>query len=337
MSLQLLENVDLTARNGLRLPARARYYAVLNDIDELPAIRERGLALGLPILVMGEGSNLVLTADINALVVSVEASGVKLHGDQVTVAAGENWHELVARTVSEGYYGLENLALIPGTAGAAPVQNIGAYGVELADRLTSLDAFSLETGTFETFSAQECGFGYRDSRFKREPGWIITSLTLQLNRQDSPVLGYPGLMEWLASHQLPGECRNVFAAVVALRQAKLPDPLKIPNVGSFFKNPVVPAQTVARIGRSDMPVFEAPDHRVKLSAAWLIDQCGLKGERSGGISVSPQHALVLINDGNGRGDDLIALVQRVRSRVERNFGIRLEVEPAAFPVDLNQL
>lgn len=331
MSFLIQELADLTDLNGLKLPIKARWLAAISGHEELAEAAEFARQQALPVVVIGEGSNLVPVRDVDAVVLLMQMRGRTATDNRVKVSAGENWHQLVSQLVSERRYGLENLALIPGTAGAAPIQNIGAYGVELADRLLSLDAFNIQTGEVVSFSGAECQFGYRNSRFKREPDWVITSLELAVSNADEPVLTYPGISEWIDQEEMEPGCEAAFDAVVSIRTAKLPDPRLLPNVGSFFKNPVVSESMLTELDQADMPKYQQPGGQIKLSAAWLIDQTGLKGQRIGGICVSDQHALVLINLGNGTGDDVLELTQLIRDRVKDRFGITLDVEPSVIP------
>ena len=330
MAITIQEQADLQALNGLGLRSIARY---LVDIDSMEALREAAAfarSHRLPVIPVGEGSNLVPAADLDAVVLRLQLPGIQVDDNRVTVAGGENWHSLVAAMTGSGLYGLENLALIPGTAGAAPVQNIGAYGVELCDRFVGLRAYHLETDEVVAFNRDDCEFGYRDSIFKREKHWVITELVLQLTREDIPEVTYPGIAAWLDAEGMEANCEAVFDAVVSIRTDKLPDPHVLPNVGSFFKNPVVGEDVVENINRTDMPAFPQPGGQTKLSAAWLIDQAGLKGARCGGVCVSDQHALVLINLGGGTGSQLLELIDTVQRRVAEQFGVTLDVEPSVL-------
>lgn len=288
-------------------------------------------------LVLGDGSNVLLVDDIPGRVILNRIAGldiVESDADHAVVlaGAGEDWHRLVRWSVEQGLGGLENLSLIPGRVGAAPIQNIGAYGVELADTLVAVHAWDWHARTQRRLEADECGFAYRDSRFKStEPGrFLITGLELRLDRNFRPRLAYAGIADELASAGIETPSpRDVSDAVVRLRQRKLPDPAQIGNAGSFFKNPVVDAAAGKRltIGWPALPLHAVDQNRYKASAAWMIEHCGWKGRRIGDAGVSEQHALVLVNHGQASGQDILDLAQRVQHAVEAAFGIALEPEP----------
>ena len=290
-----------------------------------------------PVTVVGGGSNLVLPARLPGLVLLVRLRGMtfaRLDATawRVTVAAGETWHELVRASLGRGLRGLENLALIPGSVGAAPVQNIGAYGRELAQVLETVTAFDRQRGAFRSLAAHECGLTYRDSRFRGEPGrFVIVGVTLRLG--DTPLAtGYPDIRRELAgwpSRRV--DATAVAEAVVRVRRRKLPDPRRIGNVGSFFKNPVVtPAQLASIRGRVDVDAFPAQDRpgHFKISAARLIDAAGWKGVRRGPMQVWPRQPLVLVNRGGATGADALALADAIRDDLHHKYGVELEIEPA---------
>jgi UDP-N-acetylmuramate dehydrogenase len=328
---------DLTTLTTLRLPAKA---TARRDVADLAALRDAlaaARAAGLPVIVLGEGSNVVFAGDVEALVLRYTAAGREVlaeDGDSVTlrVAAGEHWHSLVCWCLEQGYHGLENLALIPGTVGAAPIQNIGAYGVELAPFVEAVHTVRIADGEALTLSQADCAFAYRDSIFKDalRDAVVITAVDFRLSRRPAPVTAYPSLREALAGRPTAPGPRDVFDAVVALRRARLPDPATTPNAGSFFKNPVVDAATAARLaGRyPGMPQFEAAGGR-KLAAGWLIEHCGWRGVEGEGVAVHPGHALVLVNR-SGDGRALLALAQRIQASVAEAFGCHLEIEPRVY-------
>lgn len=247
----------------------------------------------------------------------------------IRAAAGENWHDTVIFCLQNSLYGIENLALIPGTVGAAPIQNIGAYGVELEQFFVELEAYDLKTGEIRHMSKADCQFGYRDSIFKQDPGQklVVLSVTLQLALEPQPQLGYAGLKEALAGQEVTPQ--RVFDAVCAIRSSKLPDPKEIGNAGSFFKNPVVSRSKLSKLRDSypDLPAWDTDDPElVKLPAAWLLDQKGWKGKQRGGAAVHQDHALVLVNRANATGEDIILLAQDMSSSVLHSFGIALQTE-----------
>jgi UDP-N-acetylmuramate dehydrogenase len=287
--------------------------------------------------VLGGGSNIILTRDMPQLVLKIEVRGMRLVAERedawiVEAGAGESWHEFVDYTLANGWPGLENLALIPGTVGAAPVQNIGAYGVELKDRFESLDAVDLVTGRSVTLHAGICAFGYRDSVFKHSLAGrsVITRVRFRLPRKWQPVLGYLDLERKMHETGISAPTpRQIFDWVCAIRRAKLPDPKVIGNAGSFFKNPVVtPEQCRDIIGRDPEIVhYPMPDGSIKLAAGWLIDACGWKGKSMGQAGVYEKQALVLVNRGHAIGSEVMLLAGAIQESVYGRFGIRLEPEP----------
>jgi UDP-N-acetylmuramate dehydrogenase len=334
-------NADLGRRNTLRLPARAQWFAQPESDVDLTALLQDARYQSLPRIVIGDGSNLLLRADLDALVIRPAMRGMHIVEEDDThvlieVMAGENWDELVAETVRRGWQGLENLSLIPGAVGAAPYQNIGAYGVELADVFDSLAALSLTNGQQREFSRAECCFAYRDSFFKsHEPNrWVITRVRLRLNKSPSLVLGYADLRQRFEA--LPAAQQNVAGArelVCALRRSKLPDPQQLPNAGSFFKNPVIAAQQFRQLQQQFPGIVGYPQDNgdVKVAAGWLIEQAGWKGKREGDLGMHAQQALVLVNYGAATGEQVKAFAERVRASVREKFSVVLEQEPVVLP------
>jgi UDP-N-acetylmuramate dehydrogenase len=331
----LIENAPLIRRNTFRVPARAALLAEVHEpvtLAELLALPEVD---GRPLLVLGEGSNVLFTRDFDGLVLAMANRGIEVLEDageavRVRAAAGEDWHGLVRWSLAQGLCGLENLSLIPGTVGAAPIQNIGAYGAELAKTLETVEAYDRKTGKTARLTREQCEFSYRQSVFKQQPErWIITAVELRLRRYAALKLDYAGVREELAAMKITGPtAKDVSEAVCRLRRRKLPDPAVIGNAGSFFKNPIVSngeaqKQQAAHPG---LPVFSAPDGR-KLSAAWLIEQCGWKGFREGDAGVSDKHALVLVNHGKATGAQIWSLARRIRDSVQEKFDVQLEPEP----------
>lgn len=334
--LQLQRDVSLRDFNTFGLPATARYVVTIDsEAALLEALAMPELA-GVPRLVLGGGSNVVLTRDFDGVVFRMAIRGRErladdAHARYVRGGAGEIWHEFVDWTLSQDCAGLENLALIPGTLGAAPMQNIGAYGLELAERLAHVRALDTTTGAFVTLSRDACAFGYRDSCFKHEPGrYIIVAVTLRLPRPWQPVTGYADVARTLAEAGIERpSAREIFDAVVDIRRRKLPDPAELGNAGSFFKNPVVDAATFAALReRSPQAVgYAQPDGSWKVAAGWLIDQCGWRGKSLGHAGVHERQALVLVNRGGASGADIVALARAVQASVQERFGIRLDPEP----------
>lgn len=326
--------MDLGRANTFGLAARSRFGAVVANQDELIAAYGYARANGLPVHVLGGGSNVILSPTFEGMTIRVALKGRLLLGQDnginiVEAAAGENWHDFVVWTLDHGLPGLENLALIPGTVGASPVQNIGAYGIELADRFDGLTAFDTQAGALRTFTKADCRFAYRQSVFKAEPGrYVVTSVRFALPVQWSPVLNYAGL------NALPADAspRAILDQVIALRQSKLPDPRQIGNVGSFFHNPVVSTAIHAAVKAEapTAPTYPQPDGSMKLSAGWLIEQCGLKGAREGQVGVSDRHALVLVNHGGGTRAEVEAMAGRIKAAVFERFGIVLTAEPVFY-------
>jgi UDP-N-acetylmuramate dehydrogenase len=339
--LVVTQRASLREHNTFGLPALAKTLVRITSDADVRRVVDHPDYGRAPKLVLGGGSNLVLTRDVDAVVLKVEVPGLRLHREDadawiVEAGAGESWHGLVAWTLEQGWPGLENLALIPGSVGAAPVQNIGAYGVELKDRFDSLDAVDLVTGRNVTLSADMCRFGYRDSIFKRADFGglagksVITRVRFRLPKPWQPVLGYLDLERKMAEtgNRQP-DARTVFDWVCSIRRAKLPDPAVVGNAGSFFKNPVVTEEQCKDIIGRDPEIvhYPLPDGTVKLAAGWLIDACGWKGKSVGRAGVYEKQALVLVNRGGASGAEVVTLARAIQESVYGRFGIRLEPEP----------
>ncbi len=333
---RLAHDADLRPRNSFGVAARAATLVEVDDPAALPAALADPAVQGRPLLPLGGGSNLLFAGDADGVVLALRATGIAiLEADGtrtiVRAEAGCGWHDCVAWTLAQGLGGLENLALIPGTVGAAPIQNIGAYGVELDQRIHAVEAYDRDRGAFVRLSPGECDFAYRDSRFRHEPErWLVVAVEFALTRRAALQLDYAGLRAELEAMAIAAPTpADVAAAVVRIRRRKLPDPAVVGNAGSFFKNPIVPAPLAdaLRAAHPALPVFAAGDGRHKLSAAWLIDACGWKGVRDGDAGVSPDHALVLVNHGGAGGADILALARRIAASVEARFGVALEPEP----------
>jgi UDP-N-acetylmuramate dehydrogenase len=330
--LKIQQNISLADKNTLRLDARAEWYCEALTLEDMLEAAEFALNHKLEVVSLGEGSNIILADNLAGLVIKNLIPGVRRDAEVVHAGSGENWHSLVRSTVSSGLFGLENLALIPGAAGAAPVQNIGAYGVELSDRFISLKAIHLPTLEQKTFDKGECEFTYRDSLFRRNDEWVITEISLALSQVCDCVTIYPGIVSYIEEHRLDTSGESIVEAVSHIRGKKLPDPSRVPNVGSFFKNPVLEVHRAEAIAKAfpDLVQFDVAGGK-KLSAGWLIDQMGFKGYRVGSFVVSDKHALVIIIEGGGKQLELFELVGVVKQRVKHAFGIDLEIEPRVYP------
>lgn len=350
------KNVSLQPYNTFGILAHAPTLVRVRSVEDLQALRADALLDSQHWLALGGGSNIVFTGDVAPLVLKMEIRGRRLVQETaqawiVEAGAGESWHELVAWTLAQGWPGLENMGLIPGTVGAAPVQNIGAYGVELKDRFEALDAIDMATGQTFTLDAAQCAFGYRDSVFKHSPSSsslsssllhgvglagraIITQVRLRLPKPWRHELGYAELERRCAQAGIKQpSAEQIFAWVCEIRRAKLPDPAVMGNAGSFFKNPTVtPAQCADIIAREPKMVHYAmPDGSIKLAAGWMIDACGWKGQTLGQAAVYDKQALVLVNRGRGgssaTGGEVLALAKAIQTSVYERFGVRLEPEP----------
>ncbi|GAB3629172.1 UDP-N-acetylenolpyruvoylglucosamine reductase [Pandoraea terrae] len=333
---ELQRDFSLREHNTFGLPAMARFAVAVRDEDDLRAALALPEGQGLPRLVLGGGSNLVLTRDFDGLVLKMAIQGRACIAQStdawlVEAGAGQTWHDFVAWTLEMGWPGLENLALVPGTVGAAPIQNIGAYGLEVAERFAYLRALDTASGEFVALDAAACRFGYRDSLFKQQPGrYIVTRVTFRLPRPWQPVTGYADVSRTLAERAVATPApRDIFDAVVDIRRRKLPDPADIGNAGSFFKNPVVDAATFAalRARFPDIVGYAQPSGAWKVAAGWMIDQCGWRGRTMGQAGVHERQALVLINRGGATGADVVALSRAIQASVAERFGVTLEPEP----------
>lgn len=329
------QNYDLTNLNSFRVPARAKYYASVKSLEELKIVLAEYAAA--PLLILGGGSNTLFTKDWEGLILSIDIHGIEVVKENenhvwLKVGAGEDWPKLVEYCVEKGWAGIENLALIPGNVGAAPVQNIGAYGTEIKDVLESITALNLKTNEIEEFQNKDCKFGYRDSIFKRTKSHIIAFTVLKLTKEDSytPNLSYKGLDDLSTAASI----KQIMEKVVDIRKSKLPDVNEIGTAGSFFKNPVVSqrrfTEIEARFTQKDRETNEIPhfdvENGVKIPAGWLIEQSGFKGHREGDAAVSANHALILLNHGRATGQQIWDLAKTIQTKVEEEFGIKLEPE-----------
>ena len=339
MSIAFRHAVSLKPYNTFAIDALAHSFTELNNEADLPALLASDeYQNGRPFW-LGGGSNIVLCGDLERLVIKVGLRGIRLlqqQGNNVIVeaAAGEPWHDFVQYTLAQGWYGLENLSLIPGTVGASPVQNIGAYGVEVKDCIASVVCADLHAdGQPCEIAAADCAFAYRDSVFKQalKERMLITAVRFRLSLQPAPRTAYGDIQKQLELMEI--SCaptpQQVADAVIALRRSKLPDPAVLGNAGSFFKNPVIDAATAATLlaKHSDLPHYPAENGQVKLAAGWLIDRAGLKGYRQGNVGVHERQALVLVNYGDADGEDVVRLAEHVQQVVKQRYGLTLEMEP----------
>lgn len=339
MSLQVQTNVSLKPFNTFGVDVRARLFAEAHSDDDVRQALDYSREHGVPLLVIGGGSNLLLTGDIDALVLRMSSRGIRLvHEDcshaVVEAEAGEPWHPFVLDMLARGLAGLENLSLIPGTVGAAPMQNIGAYGVEIKDVFQSLTALDRQTGQVREFSLEECAFGYRDSVFKHEVGrWLILRVRFCLSYSAHLHLGYGPVQQRLDELGIKQPTpMDVSRAICSIRSEKLPDPATLGNAGSFFKNPLVPAELVSHLKLAHPGLISYPqaDGRAKLAAGWLIEQAGWKGFRDGDAGVHRLQSLVLVNYGSASGSDLLGLARRIQADIAERFGVELEMEPNLY-------
>ncbi len=339
--MNIQENVSLKPYNTFGIEAKACQFAEIRSVADLQQILRDPAYASLPMLIIGGGSNLLFTRDFEGLVVKISLPGIEaIREDEQHVwlkaGAGVSWHQLVLYSIEQGLGGIENLSLIPGTVGAAPMQNIGAYGVEIQDTFDSLEAVDRQTGALKTFYSQDCHFGYRESVFKNvlKDRYIITSVTLRLNKQPVINTSYGDIEKILSQRQsenghptMPG-IREVSEAVICIRQSKLPDPAVIGNAGSFFKNPVILQQQYEQLKKAfdAMPGYAFSDQTVKVPAGWLIEQAGWKGKRVGAAGVHDRQALVLVNHGGASGEEIKALARQIQAAVYEKFGIEIMPE-----------
>ncbi|MBK0061639.1 UDP-N-acetylmuramate dehydrogenase [Pseudomonas sp. S44] len=339
MTAQWQERVSLKPFNTFGIDVKARYLALAHDDDEIRQALAVAAQRQLPVLVVGGGSNLLLTRDVDALVLHMASRGRRILSDDgervvIEAEAGEPWHPFVQWSLAQGLCGLENLSLIPGTVGAAPMQNVGAYGVEIKDVFAGLTALDRETGQLRDFTLNECAFAYRDSVFKRNPGrWLILRVRFVLSRTLRAHLDYGPVRQRLQEQGVQEVTAQAISdAICSIRREKLPDPAELGNAGSFFKNPVVSVQLAESI-RARYPslvAYPQSEGQVKLAAGWLIEQAGWKGYREGDAGVHRLQSLVLVNYGHASGAQLHALAQRIQADILERFGVELEMEPNLY-------
>lgn len=339
MSLQVQPQVSLKPFNSFGVDVRAQLFAEAHSDADVREALAYATAHDVPLLVIGGGSNLLLTADIAALVLRMATRGIHVISDDgsrvvIEAEAGEPWHPFVQYTLAQGFSGLENLSLIPGTVGAAPMQNIGAYGVEIKDVFAGLTALDRQTGELRDFSLEECNFAYRDSLFKQQPGrWLILRVRFALDRVAHLHLEYGPVRQRLSEQGIEQPTpTDVSRAICSIRSEKLPDPAVLGNAGSFFKNPLVPAAIVAQIKAQhpDLVAYAQPDGQMKLAAGWLIERAGWKGFREADAGVHKLQALVLVNYGTATGLQLLDLAQRIQKDIAERFNVELEMEPNRY-------
>jgi len=329
--LEIQQNISLKSYNTFGIQANARRFVLVNSIEDLKEI----IASEKDVFLLGGGSNILLTGDVEKLVVHLNTKGIIVNDfDEnevlVTAEAGENWHELVLWCVSQNYGGLENLALIPGNVGTSPIQNIGAYGVEIKDVFQQLEAIDIETGKTKIFTHADCDFGYRNSVFKNElkGKYIIRNVTFKLTKKNHNInISYGAIKDLLNDPENPS-IKEIANAVIAIRQSKLPDPKEIGNSGSFFKNPVITSNLFEEIAKKypEIQHYVVSENEIKIPAGWLIEKCGFKGKRFGDAGVHEKQALVLVNYNNATGQEIYALAQKIQQKVKETFKIALEIE-----------
>jgi UDP-N-acetylmuramate dehydrogenase len=334
---QSSQNFSLKDRNTFGFDVTADLAHEITSTEQLPRLMSEILASGTPWRVLGGGSNVVLPTTLPGATLLMSIAGISITDSDeqstiVTAGAGENWHDFVAWTLEQNLPGLENLALIPGTVGAAPIQNIGAYGAEVADYLDCVEAFDCKQQAFVTLSKEDCQFAYRDSYFKQHPGrFIVTKVAFRIPKKWVPRLSYVDLAKQFANVSTP-TAKSIFTAVCRIRSNKLPDPKVIGNAGSFFQNPLVAQDQYEELFAKYPQLVSYPDANGtrKLAAGWLIDQCGFKGYRLGPAGVYEKQALVLVNHGGASASDILNLAQKIQVTVLERFGITLQIEPNIF-------
>ena len=334
--MKIQENVSLLPYNTFGFEAKARYFVAVASVEQLQQLLGDPRWATTPKWILGGGSNVLLTQDVDALVIRNEIKGIEVVNENeeqvmLRVGAGENWHAFVLHCVEKGYAGVENLSLIPGTVGAAPMQNIGAYGVEIKDIFGNLEAVETATGTMRTFDAADCAFGYRESVFKTtlKDKYVITSVTFHLQKKHVYNVSYGDIQKTLNEMGVTKHSvRAISDAVIKIRQSKLPDPAQIGNAGSFFKNPEIPKEQFEALKANfpALPGYPIGDDKVKVPAGWLIEQAGWKGHRAGEVGVHDRQALVLVHHGEGTGLQIKELAAEMQASVMEQFGVQLTPE-----------
>ncbi len=337
---EIKKNYSLKNFNTFGLDVTAKSFVEVHSIEDLKSLKNDGHLNKNEILILGGGSNVLFTKDPQELIIHIDIQGIEILREDssttlVKVGAGVSWHSFVMWSIENNLSGIENLSLIPGTCGAAPMQNIGAYGTEIVQVFDHLEAFHIENGEIHNFNASDCEFGYRESVFKHryKGDYIICSVCFQLKKKHSFNISY-GDIQQVIDEQFDGKItlRNVSNSVIFIRQSKLPDPAKIGNSGSFFKNPIISESQFLDLKEKypNLPSYPAGENLVKVPAGWLIDQAGWKGHRRGEIGVHAKQALVLVNYGGGSGEDIIQLAQDIQNDIAQKFGISLQTEVNIF-------
>lgn len=333
--MKIQEHVSLRPYNTFGIDVKARYFAEVKSLEELAwVLQQKNYPKKL---ILGGGSNMLLTGDLDSLVILISLKGKEVLSrneshSEIRIMAGENWHDLVMWTLEQNLGGLENLSLIPGSVGSAPIQNIGAYGVELKDHFVCCELMDIATQTLHTFSLEDCKFGYRDSYFKHEGKgkYVITSVTFRLTSTNHSLrTGYGTIAKELEKAAvLHPNIQDISNAVIRIRQQKLPDPAVLGNSGSFFKNPVISKESFEKLQQRypEIPFYKVAEDDIKIPAAWLIDSCGFKGFRQGDAGVHEHQALVLVNYGKATGAEILRLSQQIQEKVKNTFGIAIEPE-----------
>ena len=331
------KQISLQPYNTFGIDVTAKYFTVLSSNDAVAELLQSPVFQSNKHILLGVGSNILLTKDFDGLVIKNEIKGITIVDESesevvIKVGAGEIWHDLVCYAIDKNWGGVENLSLIPGTVGAAPMQNIGAYGVEIKEVIENISAIEIATGAEKIFAKEDCQFGYRESIFKHalKNKFIISSVTLRLSKVNHSInIAYGGLRD--SPHIKDKETvtiQDVSTAVIEIRRSKLPDPAKIGNAGSFFKNPVIETETYNSLQKdyATIPGFKVNDNETKVPAAWLIEQTGWKGKAVGNVGVHKNQPLVLVNFGGGKGDEILSLAQQVQQSVYEKFGVKLQLE-----------
>ena len=329
--MKIQQNISLKQYNTFGIDTTAKRFVSVNSLNELTEV----LNIEKDIFLLGGGSNMLLTSNITKLVVHLNLKGVIVNDTEkdvvyVTAEAGENWHEFVLWCISQNYGGLENLSLIPGNVGTSPIQNIGAYGVEIKDTFHQLEALEIKTGNTKIFKNKACNFGYRNSIFKNElkDKYIIVNVTFKLTKNNHKTTTSYGAISTLLEKIKSPTIKDISNAVIAIRQSKLPDPKEIGNSGSFFKNPVITTNLFKLLKKNypEIPHYIVSNNEVKIPAGWLIEQCGFKGKRFGDAGVHTKQALVLVNYGEATGQEIFNLAKKIQQKVKDTFNINLDIE-----------